>query len=57
MASGLLGWPPNIFWKSTPHEFFASLEERTKSNSPNDKSEGEEDFAQFRAKLERANVI
>jgi hypothetical protein len=48
---------PQTFWKSTPHEFFASLEERTKANLPDEKSESEEDFSQFRAKLERAKVI
>jgi len=36
IACGVLGWPPSVFWDSTPHEFWAAFETWREANQPSD---------------------
>lgn len=41
IACGVLGWTPKVFWRSTPHEFWATFEAWEEANNPGSKQERE----------------
>jgi hypothetical protein len=42
IACGVLHWPPPVFWVSTAHELFASIEAHQAANGASDDDGGEE---------------
>ncbi|TAN64266.1 MAG: phage tail assembly chaperone [Magnetospirillum sp.] len=39
IACGVLGWPPPVFWSSTPHELFAAIEGYQAANRSPDETD------------------
>ena len=40
MATGVLGWPPPVFWHATPHELQAAIDAYADANTPKKRTPG-----------------
>lgn len=56
MAICDLGWSPEQFWRSTPHELYSACEVAFSRTEEGKKRAREKKFAKFKAGLEAAGV-
>jgi hypothetical protein len=51
-----MGWTPDVFWRSTPHEFYAAVTAYNRSQGGDAKGSEEDEFAEFKASLSAGGV-
>ncbi|WP_081608844.1 phage tail assembly chaperone [Paramagnetospirillum caucaseum] len=56
IASGVLGWSPDVFWASTPHETYAAISGWRRANDPKAARDEQENRFQAWADQVRAAV-
>ena len=51
IAMGALGWPPEVFWSSTMHEFVAAVDGKVRVNTPEPDGMSQDEYEQMKRRF------